>query len=130
MELSSIEILIILVGIVVISGGLFGLMFWFTRNSNKHRDKLYRIKHAEKRWYHGSVITPTVGEFFVRGSEHQWIGVVWDKKKKTLIVLTPPREYERMEKFPIDKYERNWRMVGECQPKPVTVEEYFVRQVM
>ena len=93
-------------------------------------NKLYRIKHAQKRWYHGLCITPVTGNFFVRVSEHQWVEVIWDKKEKTIKLLTPPNEWERNEKFPIERHEFNWKIVGECQPKPVTVEEYFVRQVM
>ena len=123
------RILILISGIAVILT-VFSLLLWSTRSSTKERDKLYRIKHAEKKWYHGLCITPVTGQFFVRVSEHQWVEVMWDKKEKTITILTPPNEWERIKKFPITRYEPNWKIVGECQPKPVTIEEYFVRQVM
>jgi hypothetical protein len=121
---------LIAAGGIALLAFLFGGLIHTTISRNKYYDKLYRIKHAETRHYFGSCITPEKGRFFTRVSEHQWVGIIWDKKKKTLIIYTPPDEYERREKFPIERWEPNWKIVSEHQPKPVTVEEYFVRQVM
>lgn len=101
-----------------------------TYKQNKESQKRYRIEHSLKRYYHGRCITPNSGEFFVRVSEHQWVQVIWHKKEKNLTINTPPDEWERREKYPIVRIESNWKLVSEHQPKPVTVEEYFIRQVM
>jgi hypothetical protein len=97
---------------------------------NKEGEIRWRIRKAQKRFYKGNCITSDKGEFFVRVSKHQWVEVIWDKPNGILKILTPPDEYERREKYPILRIQPNWYIEAECQPKQVTVEEYFVRQVM
>lgn len=108
---------------------LFALMR-STFNTNKKRWEARNPKNGIPMYYHGLDVTPNKGDFFVRVSEWQWIHLFWDKKKKELIIRRPPDIWDHKENNPIWFEEANWRIVAERQPTRVSVEEYFVRQVM
>jgi len=129
MELTAREIIIMIVGFLII-GGVFGLLFWSTNKTNKARWAAIDPDKAKPMNYCGSCYTGTKGHFFVRVSPMQWVEIYWDKSEELLIIYRPPGTWKHNKEFPVYLNEMNWKVVKECQPKRVTVEEYFVRQVM
>jgi hypothetical protein len=109
--------------------GIFSLILMAMIRDRDNRWDAINPEKAKPMYYHGSDITPTKGDFFVRVSEYQWINIFWDKEAKTLYIKRPPKTYIHNEKYPILTIETNWKVIEERQPKRVGLE-YFVRQVM
>jgi len=122
--------LLIAIGGATVTVGLLVVCFWFIQKDRKKAWAAIDPENARKMYYHGTDITPTKGDFFVRVSEWQWINVFWNKEKKELTIRRPPRTWWHHKTHPIWIEEVNWQVVAERQPKRVTVEEYFKRQVM
>jgi hypothetical protein len=124
-EQRLIQLIIVFSVLITIS-----LLIWSTNRDRKKRWAKIDPEKARKMYYHGSDITPTKGDFFIRVSEWQWVNVFWDKSKKELIIKRPPSTMWHDKNHPIYIEETNWRIVAERQPVRVSVDDYFVRQVM
>lgn len=123
------QIIIMIVGFSTIAW-VFGMLWWNTNRQNKKAWATVDPDNAKRMDYHGSCITGSKGHFFVRVSPMQWVEIWWDKPTKELVIYRPPGTWKHNKEFPVYLNEKNWKIVKECQPKKISVEKYFVRQVM
>lgn len=123
-----IDFLFILLAFFVFIIGVV-IMYKEAKNKDKKWEEI-DPKNAIEVVYKGKD-TPVKGEFLVRVSDWQWVGVKWDKRKgkEFLLIFRPPDISKHYEHY-IHVFEKNWKVVEISPYEKVTVEEYFKRQVM